>query len=99
MSLPLLLHPAAYGDLDASRDWYEAKRQGLGDEFLAEVKSAFETIRQFPEARAVEFKNVRRALVTRFTHVIYYRIVSDIIEVVAVHHGSRHPRSWKSRLK
>ena len=35
MSLPLLLHPAAYGDLDASHDWYEAKRQGLGGEFCA----------------------------------------------------------------
>jgi hypothetical protein len=33
----------------------------------------------------------------RFPYVVYYRIAGDVVEVIAVQHGSRSPRGWRSR--
>jgi plasmid stabilization system protein ParE len=39
------------------------------------------------------------ALARRFPYLIIYRVFPDFISVVAVIHGKRHPRRWKSRLE
>jgi hypothetical protein len=43
---------AARADIRAARDWYEAQRPGLGDEFLISLSDAFirleESPNQFP---------------------------------------------------
>ena len=39
----------------------------------------------------------RRALVRRFPYAIYFRPVSDEVVVLAVMHGRRLPRRWRSR--
>jgi plasmid stabilization system protein ParE len=36
--------------------------------------------------------------VKRFPYVVYYRVHPDRIEVIAVLHGSRHPRTWRGRI-
>jgi len=40
----LLLHPAAAADVEEAFRWYEARRDGLGDEFLEVVQSGLESI-------------------------------------------------------
>ena len=39
----------------------------------------------------------RRAVVRRFPYAIYFRPVSDEVVVLAVMHGRRLPRRWRSR--
>ena len=36
--------------------------------------------------------------VKRFTYVVYYRILKDRFEVLAIVHGNRNDSSWKSRV-
>ena len=50
-----------------------------------------------PELYAVTFRGVRPAKLRRFPYVMYYRMLADRIEVLAVLHGSRNPRVWQSR--
>jgi plasmid stabilization system protein ParE len=99
MSFPLCLRPEAEQDLADGRDWYDQQREGLGREFLDAVDAMFEHIRDNPELFAVEYKSVRRAMLTRFPYIVCYRVIDGKIEVIAVLHGSRNPRSWRSRAK
>lgn len=97
MSLPLSIRPEAEQDTAEARDWYEDQRDGLGDEFLTALEEVFARIREFPEMYAAEYRGVRRAGLSRFPYVVYYRITRGSLEVLAVLHGSRHPRAWRSR--
>lgn len=97
MNRRLIIRPAAEQDLSEARDWYEAQRPGLGDEFLTAVDSRFEHIMDFPESYAVVYRGVRAAGLHRFPYVVYYRLTDQVPEILAVLHGSRSPRAWRSR--
>jgi plasmid stabilization system protein ParE len=93
----LIVRHEAETDLAEGRDWYESQREGLGLEFLTAVEKAFARIRDTPELHAVEFRGVRRTGTERFPYVVYYRLLVESVEVLAVLHGSRSPRHWRSR--
>jgi plasmid stabilization system protein ParE len=97
MSLPLIVRPEAEHDMREARDWYEGRRNGFGNDFLSAVEVVFSRIREFPETYAPEYRGVRRARLRRFPYVVYYRLTSEKIEVLAILHGSRHSRTWRSR--
>ena len=98
MSFPFTIRPDAERDLAEARDWYEAHRDGLGKEFLLAVEDVFGRIRESPESYAVVYRGVRWARLRRFPYLVYYRVRDGGVEVLAVLHGSRHPRAWRSRL-
>lgn len=50
-----------------------------------------------PELYAPTFQSVRPAKLRRFPYVVYYRVLPDRIEVLAILHGSRDPRVWQGR--
>jgi plasmid stabilization system protein ParE len=97
MSYALVVRPEAEQDLADARDWYDGQREGLGIEFLNAVDEAFDRIRETPELYAAEYRGVRRVALNRFPYVVYHRISGQTVEVIAVQHGSRHPRGWRSR--
>jgi plasmid stabilization system protein ParE len=97
MTIDLRLRPEAEQDLADAAVWYEEQREGLGNQFLDEVLSAFSVISETPLMFPVVHRNIRRALIHRFPFGVYYRVDSTEIVVVAVMHGSRNPRQWKSR--
>lgn len=97
MILELRLRTEAELDLADAALWYEAQCPGLGHQFLDEVLAVFSSISEMPLTSQVVHRNTRRALTHRFPFGIYYRVEGDRIVVVAVMHGSRNPRCWKSR--
>lgn len=97
MNHPLIIRPEAENDLIEARDWYEAQREGLGAEFLTAIDGVFSRIRETPELYAAEYKGVRRAGMNRFPYIVYYRLIENTVEVIAVQHGSRSPRRWRKR--
>ena len=97
MSYRIHLRADAETDIEEAATWYEKQRKGLGDEFLDEVLSAFETILDNPHMYAVVHRHTRRAIIHRFPFGIYYRIEEESLVVVAVMHGSRHPKRWQKR--
>jgi Plasmid stabilization system protein len=91
------LREEADEDLAVTASWYEQQRTGLGHEFLDEALSAFQLIAEQPLMYPIMHRNTRRALMPRFPFGIYYRVESAHVVVLAVMHGSRHPRHWQSR--
>jgi len=45
----------------------------------------------------VVWEDVRAVKLRRFRYVVYYMVLKDRVEVLAVLHGSRDESSWKSR--
>lgn len=97
MSLPLIIRPEAEQDLAAAQAWYEGQRAGLGQAFLARVDQMLAKIQLMPELYAELYRGVRGGKLKRFPYVVYYRVLSDRIEVLAVLHGSRDPAVWQAR--
>jgi toxin ParE1/3/4 len=98
MNRPLIIRPAAEDDLAEAKAWYDAQRDGLGDELLVCVEEALDRIRRMPEAPAVIFEGARRVLVRRFPYAVIYRVDDDQISVLAIYHTRRDPRDWQLRI-
>ena len=94
---PPILRAAAAADVEEAYAWYEAQREGLGDEFLAAVQAALESILHHPEAAPIVHREIRRVLLRRFPYGIHYRLIDDEVVVVACFHAKRHPRLWSAR--
>lgn len=97
MTVNLRLRPESEQDLADAAIWYEEQREELGNQFLDETLSVFSVISETPLLFPTVHRNIRRALLHRFPFGVYYRVESDEIVVLAVMHGSRNPRRWKSR--
>ena len=91
------LRPAAAADVEEAWRWYEARREGLGDEFLEVVQATLEAIRSHPESSPVIHRDIRRRLLKRFPYGLFYRLVQGQVVVVACFHAKRDPRVWRSR--
>jgi toxin ParE1/3/4 len=98
MNLPLTFHPAVHDELDDAYQWYEQRRTGLGDDFLAAIEEVFRRIAATPAIYGTVFQNVRCRLPRRFPYAVYYRIHPDRVEILAVYHTSRDASGWQSRV-
>jgi toxin ParE1/3/4 len=93
----MIIRPEAERDIALGRDWYETKREGLRAGLLSTVAVIFDRITQMPQLYPPEYKSIRRVAMKRFPYVVYYRIIGDVVEVIAVHHAGRDSRRWQSR--
>jgi len=91
------IRPDAEIDIEEAAIWYEKQREGLGNEFLDEVQATLDIIEENPYLYAVVHRNTHRALIHRFPFGIFYRIEHNLLIVIAVLHGSRHPKRWQKR--
>lgn len=91
-------HDAADAELMEAVDYYDGKALGLGDRFLADVKSATRNIEEYPEIAPVVDLGVRAKLLVRFPYSLMYVVDEKEILIVAVAHQSRRPAYWADRL-
>ena len=97
MTPRLFVRDDAVADLDEAAEWYEARRPGLGGEFLRAVRALFASMAREPLQYPVARPPVRRARVRRFPYIAYFVAETDGVVVLAVLHGRRDPRFWQSR--
>lgn len=98
MAAELVLAPEAEQDIAETYAWYEARRVGLGEEFLSSVDACLESIRRTPQMCVAVHESYRRALVRRFPYAIFYEHVEGKVIVYCVFHTSRDPGKWRQRL-
>ncbi len=98
MNLKIHFRLEAEADIEEAAIWYEKQRKDLGKEFLDVVLSMCDTISANPNLYPVVHRRTHRAVMHRFPFGIYYRIEKKSIIVIAVMHGSRHPKRWKKRI-
>lgn len=97
MKSPLVIRPEAVADLESAKAWYEQRSENLGVAFATAAAAVLDRIAQQPLLFAIAWSNVRSTRLRRFPYVVYYRVLTDKVEVLAVLHGSRSPRIWKRR--
>ena len=84
-------------DIQSIFDWYESQEPDLGEEFLKSLRQRLEAIRSFPESCQIIYRDVRRAVVSRFPYLIFYVVQPTRVIVLAVLHQSRNPANWPRR--
>lgn len=90
-------HREAELDVTAATLWYDEQRPGLGSEFLSHLDSILGRIAEMPLQFPVTEGAVRRALLNRFPYGIYFVLIGEEAQVLAVLHMIRHPDTVKAR--
>jgi plasmid stabilization system protein ParE len=94
----LTIRPDAELDVSDATAWHEKRRTGLGDEFLDELDSVLRRVSkspfQFPKVK----NNIRRALLRRFPYAVYFGVTRESVEIIALLHQHRDPRTWEKRI-
>ena len=98
MSRPLTVLDGAEADIDHAVDWYEGQLPGLGDSFYSQVARTLDAIEQFPESYQRDFGMVRRAVTQRFPYAVFYRVLPDVVQVVAILDCRLDPSVIRSRI-
>lgn len=97
---PYRLTPLAEIEYLEAYLWYESQRVGLGDEFEVAVEALLQQISLRPWMGSPYFDvpGTRKSMLKRFDkYFIIHRELPELIEVLAVFHGSRDPRHLRKR--
>jgi plasmid stabilization system protein ParE len=101
----LELHPEAQAELRSAALWYDERRSGLGDEFVAEVSVALDRIGNAPASFPAwpgtpgRIPLIRKTTVQRFPYVIAFEQHERHLLVLAVAHTRRRPLYWLTRAE
>jgi len=91
--------PSVDADVEAAFDWYEGEQEGLGLEFVDELRAVYLRIVDGP-LKYVEMRSgIRRALTRRFPYAVYFSIEETVVVVLAVLHAARDPAEWQRRVE
>lgn len=101
MAANILVLREAEEELEGAIRWYEARREGLGNEFLGCVEEILTHIADKPELHEKVKRDYRRVLVRRFPYAVFYEYdaATNCVTVYSVFHTSRNPRKWQTRLR
>jgi plasmid stabilization system protein ParE len=97
VKLRAVLRRAAAAEFHEAREWYEARRPGLGAEFEARVDAAIEDAATHPDRHPQVHGDIRRLLVRQFPYAVFYVIEPRRLVVLAIFHCARDPAVWKAR--
>ncbi|MCE9568050.1 MAG: type II toxin-antitoxin system RelE/ParE family toxin [Planctomycetes bacterium] len=97
MSLPVILRPEAEADVLAAHAALEQAQTGLGAQFSRRLRDVLERIEAMPQLYGIIAQDVRAARLRKFRYIVYYVIISERVEVLAVLHSSRDSSAWQSR--
>jgi toxin ParE1/3/4 len=101
----LELHPEARAELRSAALWYDQRRPGLGDEFIAEASAAFDRVADAPESypawpgTRTAGPPIGKATLQRFPYVIAFEEHQRHVLVPAVAHAKRRPLYWLTRAE
>jgi len=73
----VVFRPEAEDEVLETRRWYEERREGLGAEFASAVDAIVERIVASPLAFPCAYGETRRAVLRRFPHALYFRVLAD----------------------
>jgi plasmid stabilization system protein ParE len=90
--------PVAREDLREIRDFYEGRQAGLGRVFLAALVNTLDLVVDRPMSFPNVHADLRRARLSKFPHGVFFRTSDDTIDVIAIMHLHRDPRTWHRRI-
>jgi plasmid stabilization system protein ParE len=92
LSYEVQIRRAAELDVAEAQLWYETQRSGLGAEFHSEVSEVIDRLAETPLIYQLVYRDIRRAIVHRFPYLIWYRVLDEVVIVLACTHGRKNPK-------
>jgi toxin ParE1/3/4 len=91
-------HPAARADLREGKAFYRSRSPLAADSFSKEIETSLSRIAEAPLRYPPGEHGTREfVLPWRFPYTVVYRILNDVIVVIAIAHQSREPEYWRDR--
>lgn len=91
--------PEAVAEAADARLWYSEIAPALGESFADELDLALERIATAPKRWPLHLLGTRSVALRRFPYQVVYRVLEDIVQIVAVQHFKRRPGYWKARIE
>lgn len=98
MSYEVQVRRAAELDMAEAQVWYETQQTGLGAEFRSEISRVIDRLATTPLIYQIVHRDVRRAIVRRFPYLVWYRVATEKVIVLACTYAGRDPERVKARL-
>lgn len=104
MTIPIRFEPEADDELVAVFEWYEARRPGLGQDFVDAVDEAMARLAELPGASTPvpgvpHDVPARRVFFKRFPYTVVFLPFDHEIVVLAFAHMKRSPGFWLARVR
>lgn len=93
------IHPAAVRELERAQDWYLERNPEAAFRFNDRVWNSIAAVQRNPEIFAPFFRDFRRVVVVKFPYLVIFRLVGDVVSVVAVAHAKRKSLYWSRRRR
>jgi len=98
MPYKIELRPLAAIDVLEAFDWYELQREGLGNEFLYELETFYDSLQRNPNTYSYYEKLVRQGKIRRFPYMVVYEVFESSIVIYSVFMAKQNPDK-KERYK
>jgi plasmid stabilization system protein ParE len=108
VKVTLRIRPVADAELQHAKQWYASISLRLARQFVASLKDAFDTMREYPEIGTLthdsDSESVRQFRLKAFPYNIYYfvsrRETSNevILYVIGFRHDSQRQVEWEQYL-
>jgi plasmid stabilization system protein ParE len=93
MAYTIYVKPGVEEDIDHVYNWYEDQREGLGEEFLAELVVYYKKLELQPTVFGKASKSLRQAVLKKFPYIIVFEVSKAEVIIYAVFHRSRNPKN------
>jgi plasmid stabilization system protein ParE len=93
----LSVEPVAEAEIFEAFEWYRARSTIVARAFGDTLDATLVTVGENPEQFPVVHREIRRALLPNFPYAAFFVVDLELIRVVGVLHGKRHPRRWQHR--
>lgn len=97
MARPVRYHPLFDSDVLAAAQWYDARQEGLGTDFVKRVRYAASALIADPERRTSIDFGLRYWPIVRFPYVVFYDLTEIEVLVLGVMHTSQESTKWLER--
>jgi toxin ParE1/3/4 len=96
--LAVQFRPEATQDVSDIVNLLESRSPGRGQTFLLRLNDVVQQLQSMPRLFGIVYRNVRFANIPKSSYVVYYRVFTDRIEIIAVQHRRRGASGWVDRI-
>lgn len=94
----IILSSRAQKEINQTWEWYENKKEGLGDRFLKSLILRLRSIKKYPDRYPTRYKSYKEAIVPIFPFLIIYKLnrKKKSVRIVSIFHTSLNPKKKRN---